>query len=785
MKEEKIQLIIGGLLHDMGKVVYRQGDGRKHSISGFDFLQNELHIDNLHILESVKYHHAAELRKAQIRNNSYAYITCIADNIASAADRRKNGEEEKGFQADVPLESVFNILNNNNEKMHYHRGVLAQGEINYPTKKEEKFDKSFYSVIKQNIQNSLLGIEWTEEYVNSLLEILEENLTYIPSSTAKDELADISLFDHVKLTAAVNSCIYDYLTEQDIKDYKTELLQNSDNFYKKKVFMLYSIDMSGIQNFIYTIHSEGALKMLRARSFYLEIMMEYIIDTLLKKLELSRTNLLYSGGGHCYILLPNTKYVLEEIFQFEKELNQWFTSHFDISLYAAGGYAVCSANDLKNEPIGTYSEIFRAIGNMISEKKTRRYTAQQIIFLNSHKTQDHTRECKICKRMGHLNKENECETCATIAGMSKHILYTDFFSISKRNEGDAVPLPFGAYMTSDTKESLKNRMQNDTYYICSYGKNKMYSGKYISTKLWVGNYTTGQTFEELAKQSTGIKRVGILRADIDNLGHAFVSGFESEKNGDKYVSLSRTTTLSRQLSLFFKFYINHILENPQYTIDGRIAEKRKATIVYSGGDDLFIVGAWHDIIELAVDIREAFTRYTEGTLSLSAGIGLYPSGFPIHVSASEVAALEEESKKLPDKNAVTLFSDGETHQEIDKGYDLCIDDGTYKWEIFIKEVIEEKYQIICQFFEYFEDRGKSFLYHLLELVRRQDDKINLARYIYLLARMEPQSNASQEEKEQYKIFSEKMYVWIKNEKDCRQLKTAITLYSYMIREEYI
>ena len=36
-------------------------------------------------------------------------------------------------------------------------------------------------------------------------------------------------------------------------------------------------------------------------------MMEHIIDTLLDKLHLSRANLIYSGGGHCYMILPNTK----------------------------------------------------------------------------------------------------------------------------------------------------------------------------------------------------------------------------------------------------------------------------------------------------------------------------------------------------------------------------------------------------------------------------------------------------------------------------------------------
>ena len=35
MTDQEVKLVLGGLLHDIGKVIYRQGDDkRKHSISG-------------------------------------------------------------------------------------------------------------------------------------------------------------------------------------------------------------------------------------------------------------------------------------------------------------------------------------------------------------------------------------------------------------------------------------------------------------------------------------------------------------------------------------------------------------------------------------------------------------------------------------------------------------------------------------------------------------------------------------------------------------------------------
>lgn len=171
-------------------------------------------------------------------------------------------------------------------------------------------------------------------------------------------------------------------------------------------------------------------------------------------------------------------------------------------------------------------------------------------------------------------------------------------------------------------------MADDAYFVRAYGKNKMYTGKHVATKLWVGDYTNGSTFEELANSAKGIHRIAILRADVDNLGHAIVAGFDNPENNNRYVTLSRTATLSRQLSLFFKLYINKILEEPQYTIGGIKKDKRKATIVYSGGDDVFIAGAWDDVIELAIDLRHALESYTENTLTISAGIGIYQHTYP-------------------------------------------------------------------------------------------------------------------------------------------------------------
>lgn len=85
MVDEKVRLIMGSLLHDTGKVIYRQGDDRRnHSISGYDYLKEETNLTDSEILDCVRYHHASLLKRAVgLKENSLAYIVYLADNIAA------------------------------------------------------------------------------------------------------------------------------------------------------------------------------------------------------------------------------------------------------------------------------------------------------------------------------------------------------------------------------------------------------------------------------------------------------------------------------------------------------------------------------------------------------------------------------------------------------------------------------------------------------------------------------------------------------------------------------
>ena len=289
----------------------------------------------------------------------------------------------------------------------------------------------------------------------------------------------------------------------------------------------------------------------------------------------------------------------------------------------------------------------------------------------------------------------------------------------------------------------------------------------MTTKLWVGDYVAkdATTFEELAEKSKGIKKIAVLRADVDNLGTSFVYGFKRGED-ERYVTLSRTAALSRQLSLFFKGYINKILTQGNESVFAE-SGPRNVVIVYSGGDDVFLAGAWNEVIAAFMDLRKALEKFTQGTLTISGGIGVYADSYPIHVMAQETQFLEDCSKECEGKNAITIWNE----------------DHSYPWSGFIKNVVDEKFRVLQEYFEKNNERGMAFLYHLTELLRAYSEQINIARYVYLLSRMEPDRDSLPAVQDAYQKFSEKMYLWSQNLKDRRELLTAIYLYVYLNRKE--
>jgi CRISPR-associated protein Csm1 len=133
--------------------------------------------------------------------------------------------------------------------------------------------------------------------------------------------------------------------------------------------------------------------------------------------------------------------------------------------------------------------------------------------------------------------------------------------------------------------------------------------------------------------------LGILKADVDNLGRIFIEGIKGHLSISKYVSLSR------MMDFFFTGWLQNIL-----------SEKYKSVYtVFSGGDDLFLIGPFSQIIDLAQEINHHLKEYVKNEdIHLSCGIYFAKDKIPVYQMAENSETILEEAK-YSDKNRIGLF----------------------------------------------------------------------------------------------------------------------------------
>ena len=746
MKKEKIDLVYGSLLHAIGKVI--QGsryDEKDLGTIGSEWFRR--FSDNEKIAQQIAKATSSDL-PTDLAPDSLVYITSAAAKIASglkgAADTHGGKEYFLSKQSDI-----FNVFSDSPSQRYLDARLLElDGEPNYAKESSEPSDQSDYDVIVETLEKEFERLDFSQSEIDALLNLLESTLSYVPVSTRTKELSDISLATYSRLTAGFALAIEDYFADKNCRDYEKVLGQDLEAFYSEKAFLLASFDLSGIQDFIYNIATAGAAKQLKARSLYLDFMGEHIADSLLEKLELTRANLLYVGGGHAYFILPNTEKTRESLAHFEAEFNHFLVKHFQTGLYVAFGWSPFSANDMTTT-LADYRKVYQTTSRMISQKKISRYDAKTLLELNQG-GKSSQRECAICHSVEKLTKSNDQEVCHICAGMyrfSKEI-QEDYYIVTKEK---GLPIGPGAYISGISKDDL-DKEEWDRVYV----KNSYRTDILKATHVFVGDYKYDEIYNyaQLSQDretGQGIKRLAVVRLDVDDLGAAFMAGF-SYQDGGKYNTLARSATFSRSMSLFFKVYIN------------QFAREKKLSIIYAGGDDVFAIGSWQDIIEFTICLRQNFIKWTNGKLTLSAGIGLFPDKTPVSLMAEETGKLEGAAKDN-DKDSISLF---------EKAY-------TLKFDQFIDNVYNGKLKSIRYYFNIQDERGKSFVYRLIELLRNYD-RMNIARLAYYLTRLEDQT--SKDKKEEFKEFKDLFFSWYTgSDNERKEAEIALLLYIYEIRKD--
>ncbi len=506
----------------------------------------------------------------------------------------------------------------------------------------------------------------TDVSVDLLLMLIEKYFTYIPYSP-KLELLNISLYHYAKFASAFTGCFFNISLKN--KEFKNNLCDNQENALinsKDNFFLLVFGDLSGIQNFIYTISSTGALRSLRGRSFYLEMVTEKTVNDLINGMELSTANIIYTGGGGFALLSYNSAEAKEFIDKTKKALNRWLWEEFEGKLYYNIEYQECSFNDFL-----TTEDTFNKLSKKIEESKRKKFDFMLDAILHRPVLpMQLTDSCAVCHTDNRdINKtikditSGVCDPCYQAYHIAEHIKDEKMKYIYETKEQDYDFSISGTLFKFSKKPSINS---DAFHFIINSWKtedwkaenNKIINGR----QLLVANYTSGcKELEDLAERSIGKQLIAALRMDVDNLGEMF-----SKKIIEKHRNILNIASISRFLTLFFKYYLNHIcsgeygIEQTQISSDNSI-KKRNVDIIYSGGDDLFILGAWNETAELAFDIHSAFDRFTghNKNITISGGLTLHKHDYPVYQIANMSKKAEQEAKNNETdnikKNSICLF----------------------------------------------------------------------------------------------------------------------------------
>ena len=113
------------------------------------------------------------------------------------------------------------------------------------------------------------------------------------------------------------------------------------------------------------------------------------------------------------------------------------------------------------------------------------------------------------------------------------------------------------------------------------------------------------------------------------------------------------STLSESVRLFFEGYIPKLCRDYNANHSPQILE-----LIYAGGDDLFLVGGWSALPEIARQIRDEFCAFVGGGhVTLSGGIAIEHKKYPLYQLASDAGdALDDGAKRLrTEKDALSFL----------------------------------------------------------------------------------------------------------------------------------
>lgn len=697
---------LAGLLHDIGKIAVRAGlslsgnaasQPHKHAAFSAQFVRDYVPAALEAGLTGPQQHHTPQTQH---------------DWILAAANRLASGENQVGVEdvayaqatAQMTLGCIFDdvILNTTPDPTRPRasyglkplslekEAIFPQvGKINQPADYGRLWDEFCRAAAQFKHQSDI------EAYILSLQSLLRRHTTFVPAGkNAATGLADISLYDHARVTAAIAACLQaacidKTCNEADLKQWAnaTPKLQSP----LKPAAILCRGGFNRIQSYIYRVTRseddksfEKVAKALRGRSFYVGILSELIARWILRELGLPITNLLFVGGGRFDLLLPNTAAVIEKLPKIQEQIDAWMLRDFDAELGLRLVHTPVVAADFDD-----LSQVYDRLDADLEKgklSKWQQHLKDPAFFTPEPAIYDACKMTGLPLKLGENGISRQCASQIKIGQALPHthkiaIIWDNNTPLAIPNDVFEVSFaaaPFQAQVLlleqkADLAQILPktlNASQVELRLIRDTDTAPHASPRYgVGFQFLANTVPTAQTrinhpddiidvgdvvhFGQIGSMSDGSEVIGILKADVDHLGLIFGLGL---RHGNNHPTLARVSTMSSLLDVFFCGWLNEICHQMHFEGGGSAQVSQRFYVLYSGGDDLFIIGPWNDIINLSKRLTDDFTEFVHANpnVTLSAGVVMVKPHFPVQRFA-ELAESELKKAKSAGRNRVTVF----------------------------------------------------------------------------------------------------------------------------------
>jgi len=451
--------------------------------------------------------------------------------------------------------------------------------------------------------------------------------------------------------------------------------------------LLISGDFWGIQKFIFDgVTTSKASKILRSRSAMVQLISYVVVERIKKEFDDSKA--LLFGAGKFMVVAKNENQEKIEVIQ--KELDSYFLENF----FGQNGFIISTSTTTREKLLNqkdNMKEDLNALGKDNDTKKLNKFDLLNVedkdILINPFEKAEATdsTSCKFCnKRVESHRVDDEtkaCKVCFYQIELGKKLAKYQYLSIF-----DSAKV--------ETKDNIEIIKLGDTHYYASFSKDAeslegtifdISSHEYFDYPKWsLNSYVATQKdeikeFSTLAENSSGLMA---LKADIDKLGDTFRDLYKED--------FKKFNRLSREVDFFFSDYITSLLKGKNiYT-------------VFAGGDDLFIIGKYREIVQVAKDIQKEFFEFSLNKTTISMGLVMFKPTTPINF-VSNMADEAEKRAKL-ERDSIDIFG------------------VSMKFKEFYE--IEDDFDEVVKYLEDNRVDTTTFYYRLIELC---DMKVNLDR----------------------------------------------------------